>query len=60
MMKKIILGFLIFLIPLITWAENITDKVTITIDNYKDEKITDDNELTYITVSKDKVIKTRV
>ncbi len=57
MMKKIILGFLIFLIPLITWAENITDKVTITIDNYKDEKITDDNELTYITVSKDKVIK---
>jgi len=55
-MKKILFLLTIILIPINVFAKDITSSSTITINNEKYTKITDNKENTYINVEKDKVI----
>ena len=55
-MKKILFLLTIILIPINVLAKDITSSSTITINNEKYTKITDNKENTYINVEKDKVI----
>lgn len=55
-MKKILFLLTIILIPINVLAKDITSSSTITINNEKYTKITDNKENTYISVEKDKVI----
>ena len=55
-MKKILLSLWFLLIPLPVLAENITDSVSILVNNEKLNKITDNNENSYATINANKEI----
>lgn len=55
-MKKILFLLAFIIIPINVFAQDITSSSTITINNEKFSKLTDNNENSYISVEKDKVI----
>lgn len=57
MKKNILLGIILFFIPLFVFAEDITSNSKITILKKEYNKLTDKNENTYINISKDNSIK---
>jgi len=56
-MKKLLISLGILLIPINVLASDITKNTSITINNEKNNKITDNNENTFVTINKDSTIK---
>ncbi len=56
-MKKLLIVFILFLIPMIVNAKDITKESRILVNNLTYSKLIDNNDNSYITISKDSIIK---
>ena len=56
-MKKLLIVFILFLIPMIVNAKDITKESKILVNNLTYSKLIDNNDNSYITINKDSIIK---
>ena len=56
-MKKLLIVFILFLIPMIVNAKDITKESKILVNNLSYSKLTDGNDNSYLTINKDSIIK---